>query len=73
MLCFSSIRESNLSFLIAFIKGVVDTQKEVAKLESQKEKLVSQQSKLKEKMEVEGYEEKVPESVRNANAEKVGG
>lgn len=52
------------------LRGVIDTNKEVSKLEQQKEKLVSQQDKLKEKMEVEGYQTKVPENVRKSNSEK---
>lgn len=52
------------------LKGVVDTSKEISKLEQQKEKLTSQQSKLKEKMEADGYQTKVPENVRKSNSEK---
>lgn len=50
---------------------MVDTSKEISKLEQQKEKLTSQQSKLKEKMEADGYQTKVPENVRKSNSEKV--
>lgn len=50
---------------------MIDFEKEKVKLESKKEKLVAQLTKLQDSTAVPGYEEKVPEKVRTQNTEKV--
>ncbi|XP_071489164.1 valine--tRNA ligase-like [Diadema antillarum] len=53
------------------LKGLVDPSKEIAKLEQRKTNLTNQRDRLQKAMEVEGYETKVPEKVRQANSEKL--
>ena len=52
------------------LKGIIDTAKEVEKLEKKRTQLKSQYDKLIKATQVEGYEKKVPEDFRLANAEK---
>ncbi|XP_070532577.1 valine--tRNA ligase-like [Ptychodera flava] len=53
------------------LKGMIDMAKEVTKLEQKVEKLVAQQTKLQNAAKIEDYETKVPENIRQANAEKL--
>ena len=52
------------------LKGIIDAPKEVEKLEKKKTQLRNQYDKLIKATQVEGYEKKVPEDIRIANAEK---
>ena len=52
-------------------QGLVDTSKEIEKLEKRFGSLTSQQTRLQESMQKPDYESKVPETVRNSNKEKV--
>lgn len=53
------------------LKGFIDVDKEVAKLEAKKESLGTQLKKLIEAAAVHGYETKVPDDVRAQKAEKM--
>ena len=52
------------------LKGIIDGGKEIEKLEKKKSQLQSQHSKLTKATQIDGYESKVPEDIRLANAEK---
>ena len=52
------------------LKGIIDAEKEIEKLEKKKTLLHNQYEKLIKAAQVPGYEQKVPESIRMANAEK---
>ena len=52
------------------LKGIIDAEKEVEKLEKKKTLLNSQYEKLIKATQVPGYEQKVPENIRSANAVK---
>jgi valyl-tRNA synthetase len=52
-------------------KGIIDIDKELQKLESKKEKLQQQITSLNKDMSKKDYEDKVPETVRLKNREKV--
>lgn len=51
------------------LKGIIEADKEIAKLEKKTEALSLTITKLKQKMSVEGYEQKVPENVQQDNIE----
>lgn len=53
------------------LKGFIDVDKEVAKLEKQIGALVKQVEGTKKKMSIPNYEAKVPEEIRTANSEKL--
>lgn len=53
------------------LKGVVDAATEIAKLDKKLDLLQKSTDALIKKTEDEGYESKVPENVRTANAEKI--
>ena len=53
------------------LKGIVDVDKEVAKLQEKKAKLTADCDKLHQVIESDDYCTKVPENIRNQNAEKV--
>ena len=53
------------------LKGVVDAATEISKLEKKLELLQKSTEALIKKTQEDGYEEKVPEKVRNENAEKI--
>ncbi|XP_035223704.1 valine--tRNA ligase-like, partial [Stegodyphus dumicola] len=53
------------------LKGHIDINKEISRLEQKQEKLNSQISKLKQATQVPDYENKVPASVRKSHAEKI--
>jgi len=50
---------------------LIDPGKETEKLEKKRVALTSSKDKLQKGMSMEGYSEKVPLEVRNANAEKL--
>ena len=52
------------------LKGSVEPSVEIAKLEKKVVATLKQIAELAQKMAMDGYEDKVPESVRNDNAEK---
>ena len=52
------------------LKGIIDAGKEIEKLEKKMSQLKAQYEKLIKDTQLEGYEEKVPEGVRIANAQK---
>lgn len=51
------------------LKGVIEVDKEIGKLEKKQESLEQNITKLKQKMSIEDYENKVPENVRADNSE----
>ncbi|KAK7094600.1 valine--tRNA ligase-like [Littorina saxatilis] len=53
------------------LKGVIDVEKEISKLETKKDSLGKQLKKLQDAAAVPTYETKVPEEVRSQNAEKM--
>ncbi|KAJ8392935.1 hypothetical protein AAFF_G00071390 [Aldrovandia affinis] len=53
------------------LKGLIDTEKEVAKLTAKKGDLERQMERLKEKIEKSDYKEKVPAKVQELDAEKL--
>jgi valyl-tRNA synthetase len=53
------------------LKGLVDVNKEIAKLQAKQERLANQIEKLRKETEVPDYESKVPESVRKTTEEKI--
>ena len=53
------------------VKGMIDVKKEVERLEKKVGQLEGMMTKIKQKMSVKGYEEKVPEEVRKENKEKL--
>jgi len=53
------------------LKGLIDPQKEILKLEQKQEKLNSQLKSLKEATDIPDYEAKVPEEIRIANQGKL--
>uniref|UniRef100_A0A3Q1FP25 Valine--tRNA ligase n=1 Tax=Acanthochromis polyacanthus TaxID=80966 RepID=A0A3Q1FP25_9TELE len=55
------------------LKGLIDVEKEVAKLMTKKGDLEKQMEKLRENMAKSDYKEKVPVKVQEQDAEKVGG
>ena len=52
------------------LKGTIDAAKEIEKLEKKKTQLKNQYDKLIKAQQVQGYDTKVPEDIRQANAEK---
>lgn len=53
------------------LKGIIEADKEVSKLEKKSEQLNQTITKLKQKMSIEGYEQKVPENVQQDNIENL--
>ncbi|XP_072015193.1 valine--tRNA ligase-like [Amphiura filiformis] len=53
------------------LTGLVDTSKEIEKLEKRISSLTSQQTRLQETMDKPDYESKVPENVKKTNSEKM--
>jgi valyl-tRNA synthetase len=53
------------------LKGVIEADKEIGKLEKKRSQLEQTITGLKKKMAVEGYETKVPESVQQDNVESL--
>jgi valyl-tRNA synthetase len=51
------------------LKGIIEVEKEVVKLEKKREQLLSSIAKLKQKMSIENYEQKVPENIQKDNIE----
>ena len=52
------------------LKGIIDSAKEIEKLEKKSTQLQNQYDKLIKAEQVEGYNTKVPEDIRLANSEK---
>ena len=52
------------------LKGIIDPEKEIEKLDKKKTQLHKNYEKLIKETQVPGYEQKVPENIRMANAEK---
>ena len=53
------------------LQGLIDVEKEMAKLMTKKAELQKQMEKLREKMDKSDYKEKVPGKVQELDAEKV--
>lgn len=53
------------------LKGVIEVDKEVGKLEKKQEYLEQNIVKLKQKMSIDDYENKVPENIRIENSENL--
>ncbi|XP_013380246.1 valine--tRNA ligase [Lingula anatina] len=53
------------------LKGLIDVDKEIDKLNSKKSSLLSQQSKIEEKMKKADYAQKVPEKIQQQDADKM--
>jgi valyl-tRNA synthetase len=53
------------------LKGIIEADKEIGKLEKKRSQLEQTITGLKKKMAVEGYETKVPESVQQDNVENL--
>ena len=65
----ATVNDKVAAFVV--LKGLVDAEKEVAKLEKKLEEMVKTLGKLREAAAQPGYEEKVPEAVRAEKAEKM--
>lgn len=52
-------------------QGLIEPEKELAKLEKKRQALTQTISKLEKDMSREDYESKVPEEIRNSNAAKL--
>jgi valyl-tRNA synthetase len=57
--------------LFILLKGIIDIDKEEAKLNKKRDGLVKQLETLKKEMSTANYETRVPEAVRAKNQEKV--
>lgn len=66
-------RFSDITLYFPRSQGLIDTEKELAKLTAKKGDLERQMEKLNEKMEKSDYKEKVPAKVQEQDAEKVSG
>lgn len=53
------------------LKGIIEVDKEIGKLEKKREQLQQTITKLKQKMSVEDYEKKVPTNVQEDNTESL--
>lgn len=53
------------------LKGIIEVDKEIGKLEKKRELLQAGISKLKQKMSIEDYEKKVPLSIQEDNTENL--
>lgn len=53
------------------LKGIIEADKEIGKLEKKREQLVQTIAKLKQKMSIEDYEKKLPLNVQQDNAENL--
>ncbi len=60
----------NLSLLLD-LNGVIDCKEEIKRLEREVERLTPQVDSYRKKINVPGYEDKVPENVRLLNQEKL--
>ena len=58
-------------FFLSLPQGLIDVSKEVSKLEAKKQRLEAQNQKLRDAAGKADYTTKVPEKVRQQNAEKV--
>lgn len=53
------------------LKGIIEADKEIAKLEKKREQLQQSIVKLKQKMSIEDYEKKIPLNVQESNTENL--
>lgn len=53
------------------LKGIIEVDKEIVKLEKKREQVQQTISKLKQKMSIEDYENKVPVNVQQDNTENL--
>lgn len=53
------------------LKGIIEADKEIGKLEKKRDQLQQTISKLKQKMSIEDYEAKVPVNVQQDNTENL--
>eukprot|EP00252_Welwitschia_mirabilis_P021350 TRINITY_DN546_c0_g1_i1.p1 TRINITY_DN546_c0_g1~~TRINITY_DN546_c0_g1_i1.p1 ORF type:complete len:310 (-),score=74.73 TRINITY_DN546_c0_g1_i1:448-1266(-) len=53
------------------LRGIVDAEKEIAKLQKKKEELIRQQAAVKKKMDTLGYSEKVPVNIQEDDKSKL--
>ncbi|KAG5673539.1 hypothetical protein PVAND_003579 [Polypedilum vanderplanki] len=53
------------------LKGIIEADKEIAKLEKKRETMQQTINKLKQKMSIEDYEKKVPENIQQENIENL--
>lgn len=53
------------------LKGIIEVEKEITKMEKKREQLVVSITKLKQKMSIEDYEKKVPLNVQQDNTENL--
>ena len=65
----ATVNDKVAAFVV--LKGLVDAEKEIAKLEKKMEEMARTLGKLKEAAAAPGYEEKVPEAVRKEKQEKM--
>ena len=65
----ATVNDKVAAFIV--LKGLVDAEKEIAKLEKKLEEMAKTLAKLKDAAAQAGYEEKVPEAVRAEKAEKM--
>ena len=65
----SIVNESVTVYVL--LKGIVDAATEIAKLDKKLDLLTKSTDALVKKTEEDGYETKVPEKVRNENADKL--
>ena len=65
----TSIVNDTLTVLID-LKGMVDYKKEIARLNKEMKKAKGPLDQLEKKMKADGYEEKVPEKLKQQNVEK---
>ena len=65
----ATVNDKVAAFVV--LKGLVDAEKEIAKLEKKMEEMAKTLSKLRDAAAASGYEEKVPEEVRKEKREKM--
>lgn len=53
------------------LKGIIEADKEIAKLDKKREGLEQTINKLKQKMSLEDYSKKVPENIQQENSENL--
>lgn len=59
--------------ILTKVVGLIDIKLELERIKKRQNELTKLMDGLKKKINIPGYNEKVPESVRNDNAEKLGG
>ena len=56
--------------MVLYLKGMVDYEKEIARLNKEMKKAKGPLDQLEKKMAADGYAEKVPENLKKQNVEK---